>query len=69
MRSTYSSDEDQFNSDDSVLGAARHKVGVVIGNTDRFGYVDSMTKRMNDTDARLLRGAINDRPENLPRLN
>jgi len=61
VRSTYSSDEEQFNSDDSVLGAARHKVGVVIGDMDNFKYVDAMANRMNETDARLLRGSIGDR--------
>jgi len=68
VRSTYSSEEDQFNSDDSVLGAARQKVGVTIGNQDRYPYVDSMTNRMNETDARLLRGAINDKPKDKPSL-
>lgn len=30
---------------------------------DRFTYVDAMTNRLNETDLRLLRASINERPE------
>ena len=69
MRSNYSDDEEQFNSDDSVLGAAWDKVGAVSGEMDNFKYVDAMTNRMNDTDARLLRASIGDRPAPLGYLD
>ena len=61
VHSTYSSDEEQWNSDDSVLG--KNKIGVAIKPDDRFTYVDAMTNRLNETDLRLLRASINERPE------
>ena len=61
IKSTYSSDEEHFNSDDSVLG--QNKVGVAIKPDDRYTYVDAMTNRLNETDLRLLRASINERPE------
>lgn len=64
VRSTYSSDEEHFNSDDSVLGGfGKHGVGVVVKANDNYAYVDAMTKRLNETDIRLLRASINDRPQ------
>jgi predicted RND superfamily exporter protein len=67
MRSTYSSDEELFNSDDSVMGGfGSRKVGVVVKNNDNFAYVDAMTNRLNETDLRLLRASINDRPQQNP---
>ena len=63
LRSTYSSDEEQFNSDDSVIDAGKHKVGVIQTPYDNFAYVDAMTNRLNETDLRLLRGSVNDWPE------
>jgi len=67
MRSTYSSDEEIFNSDDSVMGGfGSRKVGVVVKNNDNFAYVDAMTNRLNETDLRLLRASINDRPKPNP---
>lgn len=68
MRSTYSDDEEKelYDSDDSVLGAGRHKVGVQVKEHDRFNYVDAMTNRFNESDARLLRAAINDEPKDKP---
>ena len=69
LRSTYSSDEELFNSDDSVVNAARHKVGVIQTPYDNFAYVDAMTNRLNETDLRLLRGSVNDWPEGRSRSN
>jgi len=64
VRSTYSSDEERFNSDDSVVGGfGKHGVGVVVKTNDNYAYVDAMTKRLNETDIRLLRASINDRPK------
>ena len=65
MRSTYSSEEEQekFNSDDSVDEPGRQKYGVVVKQHDRFNYVDAMTNRLNETDARLLRSSINNNPK------
>lgn len=66
-RSTYSSDEERFNSDDSVLGGfGAHGAGVVVKTNDNYAYVDAMTNRLNETDVRLLRASINDRPKDQP---
>ena len=64
MRSAYSSEEveQQFFSDDSVVGGGRqnNQVGVVDKPNDNFAYVDAMTNRLNVTDNRMLRAAINE---------
>ena len=64
IRSTYSDDEEQLHSDDSVIGGpGRHQVGVAVRPNDNYAYVDAMTNRLNDTDLRLLRASVNDRPQ------
>lgn len=63
MRSAYSSEEveQQFFSDDSVGGGHQNnQVGVVDKPNDNFAYVDAMTNRLNATDNRMLRAAINE---------
>ena len=32
---------------------------------DNFAYVDAMTNRLNDSDLRLMRASVNDRPKEL----
>ena len=61
-KSTYSSDEEHYLSDDSVKWG-RHQVGVVDRPHDNYKYVDAMTNRLNDTDLRLLRASINEKPQ------
>jgi len=63
IRSVYSDDEEMFHSDDSVLDTAQNRVGVVKRGNDNYGYVDAMTNRLNETDLRLLRAAVNERPK------
>jgi uncharacterized membrane protein YdfJ with MMPL/SSD domain len=66
VKSTYSDDEEQFHSDDSVMGGyGKHKVGVTVHPNDNFAYVDAMTNRLNDSDLRLMRASVNDRPKEL----
>ena len=58
----YSSDEEHPVSDDSILdGVGKHQVGVAARPNDNYAYVDAMTNRLNETDARLLRAAIGER--------
>jgi len=64
IKSTYSDDEDRFDSDDSVMGGhGKHQVGVAMHPNDNYAYVDAMTNRLNETDLRLLRASVNDRPK------
>ena len=64
IKSTYSSDEERYNSDDSVIpGKNQQQVGVVLRPNDGYAYVDAMTNRLNETDLRLLRASINERPK------
>ena len=64
IKSTYSDDEEHLHSDDSVMGGfGKHQVGVVTRPNDNYAYVDAMTNRLNETDLRLLRAAVNDRPK------
>ena len=67
VRSTYSSDEEreQWNSDDSVDEAGK-SFGVHLKSHDRYTYVDAMTNRLNETDARLLRASINNKEKKKP---
>ena len=52
-----------FHSDDSVMGGVgAHQVGVAMHPNDNYQYVDAMTNRLNETDLRLLRASVNDRP-------
>ena len=60
-KSTYSSDEEHYNSDDSIMGGA-DKHGMAVRPNDNYAYVDAMSNRLNETDARLLRASINEKP-------
>ena len=65
IRSAYSSDEEHYFSDDSVINIVKnqYKVGVADRENDNYAYVDAMVNRHNETDLRLLRASINDRPK------
>jgi hypothetical protein len=45
-----------------IAGLGKHQVGVAVRPNDNYMYVDAMTNRLNDTDLRLLRASVNDRP-------
>ncbi len=43
-------------------------MGVAARDNDNYAYVDAMTNRLNDTDLRLLRASVNERPKALKQV-